>query len=62
AAKRVDAVAVALTAGLDVEALFMADLGYAPPFSSVWDPVQLAARRALARLSAGANPSGPAAK
>jgi hypothetical protein len=24
----------------------MADLAYAPPFSSVWDPVQIAARRA----------------
>jgi hypothetical protein len=28
----------------------MLDLAYAPPFSSVWDPVQVAARRAVAAL------------
>lgn len=49
-AKRVDAVAVCLTAGMDVEDLMMADLGYAPPFSSTWDPVQVAARALLADL------------
>ena len=27
------------------------DLAYAPPFSSVWDPVQLAAREALRLLA-----------
>jgi hypothetical protein len=26
--------------------LEMSDLAYAPPFSPVWDPVQIAARRA----------------
>jgi hypothetical protein len=30
--------------------LAMTDLGYAPPFSSVWDPVQIAARRAAEQL------------
>ena len=49
-AKRLDAVAVALTAGLDAEALLMADLGYAPPFSTVWDPLQVAARLVVDRL------------
>jgi hypothetical protein len=43
-------VAVALTAGCTVEDLVGMDLGYAPPFSSVWDPVQVAARQALADL------------
>ncbi|MER8003473.1 FAD-dependent oxidoreductase [Streptomyces sp. NPDC095613] len=48
AAKRVDVAAVALTAGMSVEAMTMLDLGYAPPFSPVWDPVLVAARRATA--------------
>jgi NADPH-dependent 2,4-dienoyl-CoA reductase/sulfur reductase-like enzyme len=50
AAKRVDVVAVALTAGFTVEDLLGADLGYAPPYSSVWDPVQVAARDVMANL------------
>jgi NADPH-dependent 2,4-dienoyl-CoA reductase/sulfur reductase-like enzyme len=50
AAKRVDAVAVALAGRMTAEDLMMADLGYAPPFSSTWDPVQVAARALLARL------------
>lgn len=47
AAKRVDVVATALSAGLTAEELVGLDLGYAPPFSPVWDPVQVAARRLL---------------
>lgn len=47
AAKRVDIAAVALTAGLTVEQITALDLGYAPPFSPVWDPVQVAARKAV---------------
>jgi NADPH-dependent 2,4-dienoyl-CoA reductase/sulfur reductase-like enzyme len=50
AAKRIDTVATALSARLDVTDLLMLDLAYAPPFSSAWDPVQVAARRALAVL------------
>ncbi|MFB6984318.1 flavoprotein oxidoreductase, partial [Streptomyces scopuliridis] len=46
AAKRVDVAAVALTAGMTVEAMITLDLGYAPPFSPVWDPVLVAARKA----------------
>ncbi len=46
-AKRIDVVAVALQAGLGVVDLLDADLGYAPPFSSVWDPLQQAARALL---------------
>ncbi|KRV48049.1 flavoprotein oxidoreductase [Wenjunlia vitaminophila] len=46
AGKRVDIGAVALTAGMTVEQMTGLDLGYAPPFSPVWDPVLLAARRA----------------
>lgn len=47
-AKRVDTIAIGLGAGLDAEELLMADLGYAPPYSSVWDPLQVAARQLLA--------------
>ncbi|MFI6525291.1 FAD-dependent oxidoreductase [Streptomyces uncialis] len=47
AAKRVDIAAVALTAGMTVEQMTALDLGYAPPFSPVWDPVLVAARKAV---------------
>ncbi|MEU6060966.1 FAD-dependent oxidoreductase [Streptomyces sp. NPDC047097] len=53
AAKRVDIAAVALTAGMTVEQIVALDLGYAPPFSPVWDPVQVAARKAVAAVRAG---------
>ncbi|MGW7574588.1 FAD-dependent oxidoreductase [Streptomyces sp. NPDC054765] len=46
AGKRVDIAAVALTAGMTVEQMTALDLGYAPPFSPVWDPVLVAARKA----------------
>ncbi|MFF5444143.1 FAD-dependent oxidoreductase [Streptomyces sp. NPDC012888] len=53
-AKRVDVAAVALTAGMTVDQLVALDLGYAPPFSPVWDPVLVAARKAVTALrSAG---------
>jgi NADPH-dependent 2,4-dienoyl-CoA reductase/sulfur reductase-like enzyme len=43
-AKRIDTLAVAVTAGLTAEELLVADLAYAPPFSPVWDPLATAAR------------------
>jgi NADPH-dependent 2,4-dienoyl-CoA reductase/sulfur reductase-like enzyme len=46
AAKRIDALAVALWNRMTVEEVAMLDLGYAPPFSPVWDPVLIAARKA----------------
>ncbi|MGV9413900.1 FAD-dependent oxidoreductase [Nocardia sp. NPDC003693] len=46
AAKRIDIAAVALTARMTAEQMIALDLGYAPPFSPVWDPVQVAARKA----------------
>lgn len=49
AGKRVDIAAVALTAGMTVEQMTALDLGYAPPFSPVWDPVLVAARKAAAK-------------
>ncbi|MGD6742577.1 FAD-dependent oxidoreductase [Streptomyces sp. BH106] len=53
AAKRVDVAAVALTAGMTVDQMTALDLGYAPPFSPVWDPVLVAARKAVAAVRAG---------
>ena len=44
AAKRIDVIAVAVTAGLTVDEVVDLDLAYAPPFSPVWDPVVVAAR------------------
>ncbi|MFF7181106.1 FAD-dependent oxidoreductase [Streptomyces sp. NPDC008121] len=52
AGKRVDVAAVALTAGMTVERMTALDLGYAPPFSPVWDPVLVAARKAQAAVRA----------
>jgi NADPH-dependent 2,4-dienoyl-CoA reductase/sulfur reductase-like enzyme len=43
-AKRIDTLAVAITAGMTAEDLLVADLSYAPPFSPVWDPLATAAR------------------
>ena len=46
-AKRIDTVATAITAGMTARDVADLDLAYAPPFSSVWDPVAVAAREAL---------------
>jgi hypothetical protein len=35
---------------MSVHDLIDLDLAYAPPFSSVWDPVQVAARSLLGQL------------
>lgn len=45
-AKRIDACALAVWNEMGADELAMADMAYAPPFSPVWDPVQIAARRA----------------
>jgi NADPH-dependent 2,4-dienoyl-CoA reductase/sulfur reductase-like enzyme len=45
AGKRIDVLATAITAGFTAEEVVGLDLSYAPPFSSVWDPVQVAARQ-----------------
>jgi NADPH-dependent 2,4-dienoyl-CoA reductase/sulfur reductase-like enzyme len=44
-AKRIDIIATALHAGMTVADLTDLDLGYAPPFSSAWDPIHNAARQ-----------------
>jgi len=52
AAKRIDVFATALTAGMECAEVAELDLGYAPPFSPLWDPVAIAARK-VAALAAG---------
>jgi NADPH-dependent 2,4-dienoyl-CoA reductase/sulfur reductase-like enzyme len=49
-AKRIDVCAVALWNRMTVADLMDVDLGYAPPFSPVWDPVLVAARAAVSAL------------
>jgi NADPH-dependent 2,4-dienoyl-CoA reductase/sulfur reductase-like enzyme len=46
AAKRIDVFATALWNEMTVDDLLNVDLSYAPPFSPVWDPVLIAARKA----------------
>ncbi len=50
AAMRINACAVAVTAGLTVAQVAQLDLAYAPPFASVWDPLLVAARDALNQI------------
>jgi NADPH-dependent 2,4-dienoyl-CoA reductase/sulfur reductase-like enzyme len=47
AAKRIDVLATALHAGFTVHEMIHLDLSYAPPYSPVWDPVLMAARKAV---------------
>ena len=51
AALRIDVAATALAAGLTVDEVVMLDLAYAPPFASVWSPIQVAARAAVKALA-----------
>lgn len=50
AAKRIDPLAVALWNNMTVEEMVGLDLGYAPPYAPVWDPVLIAARKAVDAL------------
>jgi len=51
AAKRIDILATALHAGLTVEEISDLDLSHVPPYSPVWDPVAIAVRIALKKLT-----------
>lgn len=48
--KRIDTVAAGLSAGMSVGDLASVDMGYAPPFSPVWDPVLVAASQAVKKV------------
>ena len=49
-AKRIDGCALALWNRMVVSDLAMTDLSYAPPFSPVWDPIQIAARKLAEKI------------
>jgi NADPH-dependent 2,4-dienoyl-CoA reductase/sulfur reductase-like enzyme len=51
-AKRIDVLATAIQAGLTAEEVVELDLGYAPPFGPVWDPVHLVGRNLVRALGA----------
>ena len=51
-AKRIDVLATAIQSGLTAEEVVELDLGYAPPFGPVWDPVHLVARDLVRSLQA----------
>jgi NADPH-dependent 2,4-dienoyl-CoA reductase/sulfur reductase-like enzyme len=46
AAKRIDVLATAIWNDMTVDEITQLDLAYAPPFSPVWDPILIAARKA----------------
>ncbi len=50
AAKRIDVLAAALHAGMDVEAITALDLSYAPPFATAWEAIQIAAQQVMGKL------------
>lgn len=50
AGKRIDAAAAALWGAMSVDDLAGMDLAYAPPFATVWDALQIAARRLAERI------------
>ncbi len=50
AAKRIDALAIAIWNRMTVEEITGLDLAYAPPFAPVWDPILIAARKAVEAL------------
>ena len=49
AALRINTVAAAITAGMTIEDLAYLDMGYAPPFSPVWDTVAATAQMFIRR-------------
>lgn len=50
AAARINAIAAMVQYHHTVEELAALDMGYAPPFSPVWDPVLVAAGQAVSRM------------
>jgi NADPH-dependent 2,4-dienoyl-CoA reductase/sulfur reductase-like enzyme len=64
AAKRIDALAVAVWNGMTVDEMTGLDLAYAPPYAPVWDPILVAARKAadtVAKAAADAHAAVEAA-
>jgi NADPH-dependent 2,4-dienoyl-CoA reductase/sulfur reductase-like enzyme len=53
-AKRIDTLAVCIWNEMGVDEVLSLDLSYAPPFSPVWDPVLITARKAFEAVEADA--------
>jgi NADPH-dependent 2,4-dienoyl-CoA reductase/sulfur reductase-like enzyme len=53
AAKRIDVMAAAIWNGMTADELSQLDLGYAPPYSPVWDSILIAARKAAEAAARG---------
>ena len=58
AAKRIDVLRHGDLDEMDVDEVLSLDLSYAPPFSPVWDPVLIAARKAFDAVEAQARGDG----
>jgi NADPH-dependent 2,4-dienoyl-CoA reductase/sulfur reductase-like enzyme len=50
ASKRIDVVATAITAGMRIDEFAQLDLAYSPPYSSLWDPVLIAAQALMRKM------------
>lgn len=50
ASKRIDVAATAITAGMRIDEFAQLDLSYSPPYSSVWDPILVAAHAVMRKL------------
>jgi NADPH-dependent 2,4-dienoyl-CoA reductase/sulfur reductase-like enzyme len=50
AAGRINVIAAALQSGMRVEQFEQLDLAYSPPFSTVWDPLLIAAQQLMKKL------------
>ena len=48
--KRIDVAATAITAGMTVDEVSSIDLGYSPPYGSLWDPLHVAAQALIREL------------
>ena len=50
AAKRIDVIATAITSGMRIDEFAQLDLAYSPPYSSLWDPVLIAAQSLMKKM------------
>ena len=48
--KRIDVAATAISSGMRIDDVAQLDLAYAPPYSSLWDPLLVAAQAVLRRM------------
>ena len=49
-AKRIDTLVTALSGGMTLGEISQLDLAYAPPYATLWDPIQVAANLGLRKV------------